>query len=438
MIPLRIKITNTRAVKRADIQLSGLTVLCGPNGAGKSTIARVLEDAIETNLYFDAKHRVQILEGFAEDVLSTFRHCLIALGVEGFDRRNLSFRSLGEQGGVSHRVALKWLDSVRDATKNACAHSKWKQAKPDSREIKALAEKLAVKDVSVTAVERAFFDALDRLASEVDATIGEPLSYELFQRIELESPVLWKGDVDIREAETSVLAYRGTKDCRHSRLISVKDVVYIESPLVTTVLYDGGEISLAGNFASLHGKKIKDEQLSGDEMMSAFSGIMHGDVRLKRLPSGECRWVYRRDDKKEFPLRECATGLKSFSLLSTLHMYGCLNPETVLIIDEPEAHLHPQWVVEYAKMIVRIVSEYGVRTLIASHSPDMINALQAFAAAGGLSDHTHFYQALSDGGAASYSYKYVDRGMDVGKIFDTFNKVYPAIDKGVSALSRGQ
>ena len=49
-VPLRLQIENVHAVKKADIIIDGLTVLCGENGAGKSTIARLLEDAIEADL----------------------------------------------------------------------------------------------------------------------------------------------------------------------------------------------------------------------------------------------------------------------------------------------------------------------------------------------------------------------------------------------------
>lgn len=433
MIPLRLKIEGVRAVSRADIQISGLTVLCGPNCAGKSTIARILEDSIEANLYFDHRHRNEILVGYINQVLENFQKCLFSLKVEEsgsplFSSVRWILRSL-----TSCDEAKKDLDDISELFTNVFAQKNWRQANPSGREMQVLADKLKVKNATLEKIEAALWASLKKLSDELMATVDERLSYDLFLQAEMSSPVLWRGNVDICEAEERVLSYRGESNSEYRRLISVRDVIYIESPLVTSMEWSDGRLSLKGNFASLH--TYKRTHVNEDEIADAFAKVMRGSVRLKKSPSGRQRWMYCRADKKEFPLVECATGLKAFSLLSTLYAHGCLNSETVLIIDEPEAHLHPQWVVEYAKMIVSLVSTFGVRTLIASHDPDMINALQAFASARGIEDRTHFYQAIPDGGAASYCYKYLDRKMDVGRIFDTFNKVYPAIDKGVLALS---
>ena len=67
--------------------------------------------------------------------------------------------------------------------------------------------------------------------------------------------------------------------------------------------------------------------------------------------------------------------VKSFSILQLLLKNGFLQKDTLLIIDEPEAHLHPQWIVEYARMIVLLHKEIGVKFFVASHSTDMILSL---------------------------------------------------------------
>ena len=436
MLPLKMSLRSVRAVSRADIQLAGLTVLCGVNGAGKSTIARVIEDAIETNLYFEDRHRNRILRDFVNDTLRKFGQCIVSLGIEDFDKEQLLAHSLGAHDFTPYDKALKWLDEISLLLMNIFSLKKWKNIKSSCREMSLLAEVLRVKVVTTQSVESALMEKVNAVRNSISATLNEAITHELFNYVELYSPVLWKGSVDIQEGGVSVFSYQDTKNCCHNRLISVKDVIYIQSPLVSAVRYDDGDLFLLGNFAPLHTQKVANSPISSDAIGTAFAKIMHGEVKLKKLPSGVQRWVYQREDKKEFPLQECATGLKSFSLLSTLYAYGCLNEETILIIDEPEAHLHPQWVVEYAKMIVKLVSECGVRILIASHNPDMINALQAFAVACRMEGTTHFYQAVPDGGSNSYDYKYIDRKMDVGRIFDGFNKVYPAIEKVSATLGR--
>ena len=55
----------------------------------------------------------------------------------------------------------------------------------------------------------------------------------------------------------------------------------------------------------------------------------------------------------------------------------------MLVIEEPEAHLHPANVVILAKYIVRLVRK-GLCVVITTHSPYMLEKLAKYALAGGL------------------------------------------------------
>ena len=46
----------------------------------------------------------------------------------------------------------------------------------------------------------------------------------------------------------------------------------------------------------------------------------------------------------------------------------------LLIVDEPENHLHPEWQLKYAELIVSLVAN-GTNVMLTSHSPYMIEAL---------------------------------------------------------------
>ncbi|MDO5567465.1 MAG: AAA family ATPase, partial [Planctomycetia bacterium] len=50
---LRLHIKSFRAIKDADIQLSGITVVTGENGSGKSTISRLLYHVLNCSIHFD-------------------------------------------------------------------------------------------------------------------------------------------------------------------------------------------------------------------------------------------------------------------------------------------------------------------------------------------------------------------------------------------------
>ena len=75
-----------------------------------------------------------------------------------------------------------------------------------------------------------------------------------------------------------------------------------------------------------------------------------------------------------------------------------------------------------------IVKKLRLRVMIASHSPDMVNALQAFALSANLSKYTHFYQAQRvDEQERKFKYEFIDRELSVSDIFKSFNGVYDLI-----------
>ena len=84
------------------------------------------------------------------------------------------------------------------------------------------------------------------------------------------------------------------------------------------------------------------------------------------------------DGEKNIELINTAMGIKYFGLLQVLSKNNHFYKDQILILDEPEVHLHPNWQLELAKIIVYLV-EKGVRVLVNSHSPYMIEALQRYA-----------------------------------------------------------
>jgi predicted ATPase len=82
--------------------------------------------------------------------------------------------------------------------------------------------------------------------------------------------------------------------------------------------------------------------------------------------------------KQRIELEQTATGIKYFGIFQVLSQNNYLNENTVLVLDEPEVHLHPKWQLEMAKIIVELV-EKGVKIVVNSHSPYMIDALKYYA-----------------------------------------------------------
>ncbi len=93
-------------------------------------------------------------------------------------------------------------------------------------------------------------------------------------------------------------------------------------------------------------------------------------------------------------MENTATGIKSFGIIQLLNDNKFFTKKNLLILDEPEVHLHPKWQLKMAKIIVELV-ESGTKVLVNSHSPYMIEALRQFSSMMGLENKTNFYIADS-------------------------------------------
>lgn len=85
----------------------------------------------------------------------------------------------------------------------------------------------------------------------------------------------------------------------------------------------------------------------------------------------EGEWLQYQDDAYAgtFRLDNLSTGLKSIALLQCILNYRVLKNKSVLILDEPEIHLHPEWQVQYAKYIVNLQKNLDLHIVITTHSP---------------------------------------------------------------------
>lgn len=99
------------------------------------------------------------------------------------------------------------------------------------------------------------------------------------------------------------------------------------------------------------------------------------------------------DDGAKLSVQNLATGSKLFFILKILMMNGYLNNETLLILDEPESHLHPEWINKFAEILIVLIKEIGIHVVLTTHSPNLLLALNVYSKDYEVSDYSHFYLA---------------------------------------------
>jgi ABC-type transport system involved in cytochrome c biogenesis ATPase subunit len=92
-------------------------------------------------------------------------------------------------------------------------------------------------------------------------------------------------------------------------------------------------------------------------------------------------------------IRNLATGSKMFAIIKMLLERGQFDEDSILILDEPESHLHPEWQNIFAEIVVLLVKEVGLRVLLTTHSPNFLLAIDTFSKKYDLVDKSHFYNS---------------------------------------------
>ena len=79
-------------------------------------------------------------------------------------------------------------------------------------------------------------------------------------------------------------------------------------------------------------------------------------------------------DEKRIPLESCGTGLlQAVQILSYVYYFS----PSVIILDEPDSHLHPNNQRMLCDLIVRIAAELNCQVILTTHSRHMLDALQS-------------------------------------------------------------
>lgn len=139
---------------------------------------------------------------------------------------------------------------------------------------------------------------------------------------------------------------------------------------------------------------LTDEKIKNIE--SKLSSVSKGSLVLNDKKSV----VYHLNDKNvDLSLSNISAGLKTFVIIKALLKNGALKENGVLILDEPEIHLHPEWQKLFAEIIVLIQKTFNMHILISSHSPYFINALDVYERKYGINEECRFYLTVSDGEA---------------------------------------
>ena len=121
-----------------------------------------------------------------------------------------------------------------------------------------------------------------------------------------------------------------------------------------------------------------------------------------------------------------SAGIKEISIIQILLQNNKLKENSFLIIDEPEANLHPSWQIKYAEILVLLAKDLNIHIYLNSHSPMFIEAISLYAQYYGLLDETNFYLTQEIDG--KYDFRKINP-KSLGLVYENLTKPYDELDR---------
>ena len=393
-----------RAIGHAAIQISGITVVAGENSSGKSTISKLLYELFNTVANYEVLVKEELMREF-NDLFQFFK--IVSTDLKEFDYFNI--RQLSYED-VYKDLSLKEIeDTLLSFLNKIYQNDIQKSNRYNTIVDNILEEKITDHNNDLTRLKSFVKNKIREAEERVKARSINLFTQELSK--EFRSNVL--PDIfEVSEEEEVIVALNKPS---LSLPFSIKKAIYIDTPMSLSVWGDNNKYWNILNKLLL---RVEKNAFYPSSMSLLISDNIKGEADRSGLLNND--FSFYREDGEVFDLAEVATGIKAFSIIQLLLKNGHIDNRTLLIIDEPESHLHPQWIVEYARMIVLLHKHIGVKFFLASHNPDMVSAIRYIAEKEGVLDNVNYYLAEKAEGEM-YLYNYTPLKNDISPIFKSFN-----------------
>lgn len=375
---MKLSIRNVGKLKEADVEINGITVIAGENNTGKSTVSKALFSLFNGFYNFDNK----------------------MLELKSGDIRNIFLRFIKNLNRENSNILIDIPDKIVKDTSYKFDRNKLIKLIQENRNfisIEYLGE-----------VSEKIFDILNIKDEEY---LENTISYILNNEFDNQINTIWSNDLGeialkIKENELK-LKIKNNKVIKIENKINLRaKVIYIDDPFVIDNLneYKWRDINYLENHReSLETKLIREKnEKTFSEKIIAKNNLQQITEKLKEVINGEIKfnqgkWIYELENNKELNLKNLSAGLKSFAILKRLIENGNLEEKGIVILDEPEIHLHPEWQIKFAELIVLLQKEFKMHILLTTHSPYFLKAIQVYSKKYKISNKCKYYMSELDG-----------------------------------------
>lgn len=432
---MNLKIKDFGVIKNADIKVDGITVITGNNNTGKSTIGKVFFS------YFNSFHDMEIK---IDNVLKKKRY---ADYMEYLTNVLLDIPELKDISRQFIRISIRKLSNK----------FVWNKEPVEGDEIEKIIQEVGnrynvqsqdikiIQKLMVRAYEEKLFDKYnaDIDESEIEKEIVTRYFNLIFdgQINSLSEQKDANISINIQGKNLSLVFIDNQCQSIVGNLTILHQAFYLDDPFIADELndrlrnlslYDENQLLSIREHLLLNLSDLKENSL--DKVADAVifkDKLGEIDTLLNNVVEGE--FIIDNDGLKlnqvkymrPIKVSNLSTGLKSFVIIKRLLELGNLRNKDVLILDEPEIHLHPEWQIIYAKLIVLLQQKFDLSIIVTTHSVEFLDAIDYYSKYYKINDKCNYYMSVEkDGG---FEFQHVEGDLD--KIYEKMIRPGLILDK---------
>ena len=412
---MKLVLKNIGKVQNATVEINGITVIAGENDTGKSTVGKALFSVF--NSFYNIDEKIT-----AEREGSIFNQ-LQAMSREAcFD-------------DYIHISPSKLVKEINTPVKDKKTRDELQKAVFEAIVANGISDDISKDTIKATA---------ERIVMILSVPDGEILKSVLQKNLDVEFSGqmgnIYCGkessiQLEIRSKSTEIII-SGNRVANVINPIRLgTEAIYIDDPFVLDELSGISRYILLGeqNYpdhrthlenrlrAASRTNNVVDEIITNeklDQIYQKISTVCEGNVVGDKRISVK----YQVGDY-QLDVKNMSTGLKTFAILKSLLTNSYIQTNGTIILDEPEIHLHPEWQLLFAELIVLLHKEFGLQILLNTHSPYFLNAIEVYAAKYQVSDKCKYYLTEN-----------VDKVSQIEDVTDNIEKIYSKLARPLQVL----
>ena len=411
---MELKITNVGKISLAEIEIKGLTIIAGPNATGKSTVSCSLFAMFHSFSKISDKIKLEKIYAIQKLFFSSNKHFEFMLTCQLQPRELATILA----GDVDKNRINKTLHNSNPTFESS---ELVEELSDDILKINSTSEELLHREI----VSEIFIDEFNSHITNIRSN----------NESEIELKIKDSKNKVVFDSKNELVAIEVGKDLSY-------EVVYIDDPFIINsynLSQERGQLALYGDIS----EKVSNHRSS---LISQYKNTENLTLVDKANLKERLNVIYKKindtlgadmalfEDGKNsveshfsndrLSVDSLSSGMKTFYLIKRLIDNGSIVQNTTLILDEPEVHLHPDWQVSLAEIIVLLQKEMGLHILINTHSPYFLRAIEVYSQKYEIAPCVKYYLSYNEEDVS----KMKDVTLDISKIYKVLSKPLQRIE----------